>query len=314
MIHYPIESLLHKNRHGKSILLLLRQRKERKHLKYLLQKIWNNFDYRMCADGAANKLRKINLLSPTHPPMIPDLITGDLDSINKETIQYFEKNENLYQLSDQNLTDFRKCINIILTSLTKNYSTYMTNDDEQIISISKKVSERITLKSEENNNFIWISVDIDNHRIDQLFGLFHDFYAIGRQIDEMKEKGIILPNSHINIYLISYPSIILFLTKNENHEIFLERKLIQNHCGLTPMKGEATVTTKGFKWNCSNTKLEYGGALISVSNQFDETFTNQEKTIQKLEVRSDNDLLLFFTFNFDDILDTNNEDIDSIDD
>ena len=56
----------------------------------------------ICADGGANAARKIKL--------IPDYIIGDLDSINKSTIEYFKKDTKIIKISRQNDTDIEKCL------------------------------------------------------------------------------------------------------------------------------------------------------------------------------------------------------------
>ncbi|MBK8552434.1 MAG: thiamine diphosphokinase [Ignavibacteria bacterium] len=57
----------------------------------------------VAADGGANYLKKIGVK--------PDVILGDLDSISKGTLNFFQKNNSeVIKVTDQNKTDFEKCL------------------------------------------------------------------------------------------------------------------------------------------------------------------------------------------------------------
>lgn len=56
----------------------------------------------ICADGGANAARKLKL--------IPDYIIGDLDSIDKSTVEYYKKDSKIFKISRQNDTDIEKCL------------------------------------------------------------------------------------------------------------------------------------------------------------------------------------------------------------
>jgi len=59
--------------------------------------------YIICADGGANKIRKYSIL--------PHIIIGDLDSINKETLKYYtKKNIQIRKIEGQETTDFEKSL------------------------------------------------------------------------------------------------------------------------------------------------------------------------------------------------------------
>ena len=69
----------------------------------LLKSILNTKPYLICADGAANKLFKTKV--------IPDIIIGDLDSIEPDImLKYIKKNVPVMKIFDQETTDFEKCI------------------------------------------------------------------------------------------------------------------------------------------------------------------------------------------------------------
>ncbi|KAE9549982.1 hypothetical protein FO519_006802 [Halicephalobus sp. NKZ332] len=71
------------------------------------KKIWEEGHSRFATDGAANFLKKFceNGLK------LPDLITGDFDSIEDETKNFFlEKKVEVYETKDQNFTDMTKIL------------------------------------------------------------------------------------------------------------------------------------------------------------------------------------------------------------
>ena len=63
-----------------------------------------NYDYIICADGGANHAYKMNIT--------PNYIIGDLDSINKEIIDFYKKQNVLFEEfpSKKNETDSELCI------------------------------------------------------------------------------------------------------------------------------------------------------------------------------------------------------------
>jgi len=59
--------------------------------------------YKICADGAANGLKKLGI--------IPNNILSDLDSIKKDTISFFKKKKiEIRKIEEQDTTDFEKCL------------------------------------------------------------------------------------------------------------------------------------------------------------------------------------------------------------
>lgn len=60
------------------------------------------YGYLICADGGANSALRLNL--------IPDIIIGDLDSINEKTLKSFRGKTKIQKISRQNDTDIEKCL------------------------------------------------------------------------------------------------------------------------------------------------------------------------------------------------------------
>ena len=77
--------------------------------KRLLQRTLASSDWFVCADGGANTAARFHCT--------PDLIIGDLDSIQKETLVVFSK-VSVKKLKNQNSTDLEKALTAVIQ---KNY-------------------------------------------------------------------------------------------------------------------------------------------------------------------------------------------------
>lgn len=60
------------------------------------------FNTIICADGGANSAKKLGIT--------PDFIIGDLDSIDKSVLNFFENKSKIIQIKRQNDTDVEKCL------------------------------------------------------------------------------------------------------------------------------------------------------------------------------------------------------------
>lgn len=192
--------------------------------------ILGNARVRVCADGGANRLfDQVPLLFPDRDPetvrqeYLPDLITGDLDSIRDDVRQYYEScGVRVIDLShDQDSTDLMKCIEAL------------ARDGE------------ISLKS----------------------GPFQAIVALGAQGGRLDHTL-----GHLSV-LHMYRELPLILLGDRNltrlvqkgNAVIRPSRIEGPKCGLVPLTGEATVTSKGLEWNLENTKMHMGG-LVSTSN------------------------------------------------
>lgn len=110
----------------------------------IAKNLFKDKHYIIAADGGANFLKKINL--------IPDLIIGDLDSISKKTLLFFEKNSvNIHKIKEQETTDFEKSLmyckknklnNIIVFGAASKRSDHTLNN----LSILKRYYKSLNIK------------------------------------------------------------------------------------------------------------------------------------------------------------------------
>jgi thiamine pyrophosphokinase len=84
-------------------------------LRNLLKKeLWEKAMIRGCADGGSNMLKIYS--DEINENLIPDYISGDFDSINPKTYEYYKTITKIdfIKTQDQNATDFTKCVHIMM--------------------------------------------------------------------------------------------------------------------------------------------------------------------------------------------------------
>jgi thiamine pyrophosphokinase len=84
----------------KKCIILANGQPPQKSVIKILQK--KGFSTLICADGGANTAYRLKI--------IPDFIIGDLDSINKKTLEYFKGKSEIIKIKRQNDTDVEKCL------------------------------------------------------------------------------------------------------------------------------------------------------------------------------------------------------------
>lgn len=82
------------------------------HSQDLFSQVWSKTKYHICADGGANRLYDLfEQDSETRGKMLPDIITGDFDSLRPAVREYYEKlGVKLIQDRDLYSTDFMKSV------------------------------------------------------------------------------------------------------------------------------------------------------------------------------------------------------------
>ncbi|KAI6175004.1 Thiamine pyrophosphokinase [Aphelenchoides bicaudatus] len=80
--------------------------------------VWNESPHRFCTDGAANLLRELCIQKRIKPP---NTISGDMDSINQEALEYFKNLSQIRETPDQDFTDLTKALDLIGETEAVNY-------------------------------------------------------------------------------------------------------------------------------------------------------------------------------------------------
>ncbi|XP_039749668.1 thiamin pyrophosphokinase 1 isoform X2 [Pararge aegeria] len=229
------------NRHSKYAVVVLNRTITQN--REVIKRVWNNgclllASLRMTVDGGTVHWDKFVKSLPENEQKImklPDMITGDFDSITKDILQKY-KNQGCKTIHtpNQEHTDFTKAL-IELKNYCEEHKTKM----DDVIAIAQS-----------------------SGRIDQILGNIQTLYLA-------KENNLV--HSNTAVYIMSDDTL-SWLLQPGDHIIDIpeeSRKHKRGWCSLVPVGGAcANVTTNGLKWNLDNQELKFG-KLVSTSNAFD---------------------------------------------
>jgi len=108
----------------------------------LLLKLWKRSRIVVAADGASNRLYKLNL--ERNLSLVPDAIVGDMDSSSNDVLQYFaEKGTQIVRVNDQESTDFEKALAWVASKMSNPTSPKfrITEPREEIQSVREVLRE-----------------------------------------------------------------------------------------------------------------------------------------------------------------------------
>jgi thiamine pyrophosphokinase len=151
----------------------------------------------------------------------PTLITGDLDSCDSESIDFFSKKETkVVKTLDQDETDFTKSLRVL----------------EPFI-------------SELNLEFV-VTICENSGRIDHILANINTLYKNLQKSPELSKA----------VYILSSGSLTWLIGPGQ-HTIHIPENLRKYWCSLVPVGSLATATTTGLKWNLNNDLMEFGGIV-----------------------------------------------------
>ncbi|XP_015840762.1 thiamin pyrophosphokinase 1 isoform X1 [Tribolium castaneum] len=198
-----------------------------------LLNLWKQAKVRITVDGGTGRwlswLKSHHLDYEGVSP--PDLITGDMDSLSKEILDFFAKNQvtKVVKTPDQNHTDFTKAL-IELNNTC--------------------IAQNLQLES------VFVIADTCG-RFDQIIANINTLCKAPKIVKKLK------------VYQVASNSITWLLQDGE-HTIHIPQELRKSNewCALIPIKSPTYATTTGLKWNLNQSKLEFGG-MVSTSNTYD---------------------------------------------
>lgn len=192
-----------------SVLILLNQPIK---ISELFDRAWDACEHRVVADGAAKRLRELN-----NDKYIPDYIVGDLDSISKEDLKYYEdKNVKLLTRKSQYATDFMKA---------------MTTSHEEW---------------DEEGQFTPRTF----YAFGGLGGRLDHTWSAFLCLNMAADNGD-------RLILISEQNVTLLLSPGEEYTIETPRENYGEAVGYAPLMGVCKVSTKGLMWDVEDTEFSF---------------------------------------------------------
>ncbi|XP_047469383.1 thiamin pyrophosphokinase 1-like isoform X2 [Penaeus chinensis] len=178
--------------------------------------------------------RKVTNATNSDPPKcpLPDLITGDFDSIESEVLKLYQ-NENVTVINtpDQDETDFTKAVRVL----------------------GKYILERNLMVDQ-----VLVIAGVHSERFDHIMANLATLFKVDKLIP-------------VPVIMLCKGSLIWLLSPGD-HRIEVAKDVILNSqrawCGLIPLGHPAIVTTSGLKWNLDNRELSFS-SLVSTSNTYD---------------------------------------------
>ena len=85
-----------------------------------LIKLWNRANFKVTVDGGTNRWFEIVKKNPNiEDKSVPDLISGDLDSVSKDVLEHYKSKCEIVETPDQDFTDFTKAVRIVASKQIK---------------------------------------------------------------------------------------------------------------------------------------------------------------------------------------------------
>lgn len=257
----------------------------------LFYKLWSQYTVKICADGAANMLYDFFSDEIERSKFLPNYIIGDLDSIKKEVLEYYRKqNVIVIKQTTQYSTDFTKCVNLITLHFYSEkfheiIGPYMKNNDNDVThnygietekGIEKLYDELIQFNNANNVKLFTINILALNAiggRFDQTIHSITQLYNLKK--NDPYIKLIYLTETDI-IFLVPKSGCLIEYDEKFNDEVI-------GNCGILPI-GDSTkiLQTQGLKWDVKNWETSISSGRVSSSNRFvgkDKCYINVEDDV-----------------------------------
>ncbi|CAH8528761.1 unnamed protein product [Heterobilharzia americana] len=195
----------------------------------LFKQLWQKAYPIAFVDGFANHIYNNNI-HDLRDNYLPNFLTGDFDSIEKEVLKFYysKMNVSVIETLDQNETDFTKCLRVIINYI------------------------------EENN------INIDMITAVQMSGgrFDHEMASIKTLYETRKLTSIPL--------ILITECCVIFLLDEGEHTIYANTGYEAEHIGLIPVGQSCQVTTKGLQWDLDNLTLSFHGIVSTSNRRISE--------------------------------------------
>lgn len=174
---------------------------------------------------------------------MPDLIHGDLDSLDEDVRKYYEgKGVHVAKDSSQYRTDFAKAMLV----LTKSYK----NTDHPHLDVLGPMQRMRDI----------VIVSTMSGRMDQALGLLHEMYRETKQYTLGSR-----PSARLWFVGEQSVSFVLPIGRNIIRGLDAKKNIFTRNAGILPIYGPARISIKGFEWDVRDWETKMGGD-VSTSN------------------------------------------------
>lgn len=207
--------------------------------------LWQQSALRLCADGAANRLHD-STTEPRRGAMLPDVITGDLDSLRADVASYYSARGVPIEVDpNQDTHDFQKCLRWLQRRQETGHGELSDRPGPDGAAGPRSLGD-------STSPFAVVAYGAFGGRLDQQMA----------NLDMVYTYDCFRP-----FYLVSEQSL-AFLLRPGAHVIECNRHAEDGTCGLIPLGGRCDhVRTTGLKWDLDGRRALEFGSLISSSNQ-----------------------------------------------
>ncbi|KAF4658651.1 cAMP-dependent protein kinase subunit, partial [Perkinsus chesapeaki] len=212
----------------------------------VMKRLWRDSGVRICADGGSNRL-----FDQFNTDLVPDVIIGDFDSVRKDVIESF-RTAKVGEPVKYN-TDLDKCLL---------YAAYHYDQHKSVLP--------------EGDPLVAVAGSVNfAGRLDHTCSIINSLLTatMGSSKINAGEYTMRLPNK-LRPILVDPNCLALVLPAGE-HSLNLGRATSPSsdrryYAGILPVDGSVeSCSTEGFRWDCQDYRLEFGG-IISACNQINE--------------------------------------------
>jgi thiamine pyrophosphokinase len=208
---------------------------------HTLHSLHNISSCTLVADGAANRFYNQSKKASFEEEFVPHILIGDFDSIKKDVMEYYRnKDVQIIHETSQDDTDLEKCLNHLQ---------------------KKFLAENLY---EQTKQYKIVIAGGLGGRLDHTLNNIHILHKFAKRNIKFR---------NVSIHLMDDNSIGTCILPGFTKYIRAQDFELKAGCGIFPMLGEeATVQTKGLKWNITkDSKMSFKDFVSSSNEMLEET-------------------------------------------
>lgn len=265
-IWQPLEGLGASNQQLAHSALVILNQKSRPEMDTKLDRLWSNVTLKFCVDGGANRLYEwCQRLGRDPLDYLPDVICGDLDSIDPHVREFYESHAphriQFILLSNQDLTDFTKTLRLVIKCIGRG------EFDEDLFKDTPDVFESLQPRYASVGRIECVyCVGEFSGRVDHSLANLHSLYDSSASGKEANVRVYMIASDSLTFLLKQGANLIAFDRQHDDND------LIGPYCGFFPLGEPALARTRGFRWNLNGDVPLSFPSFVSSSNEFETPF------------------------------------------